>query len=96
MNLTAAIEAFNLASEPTIELLTTRDGRVVATLPRLGRKVIVEGSPFNHDVKVTAADAGALCEEARLASAPGRALLDAGLDALGELAPKREEPGMGG
>jgi|GEM_PF-1349582 len=95
MNLTAAIEAFNLASEPKIELFTSRDGRVEATLPRLGRKVLVEGSPFNHDVKVTAADAAALCEEARLASAPGLALLDAGLAALGELAPKPEEPGTG-
>jgi hypothetical protein len=92
MNLTAAIEAFNQASEPKIELLTTRDARVVATLPRLGREVIVEGSRFNHDVKVTAADVAAVCEEARLASKPGLALLDAGLAALAEVAPKPEEP----
>jgi hypothetical protein len=91
MNLTAAIEAFNQASEPKIELLTTRDGRVVATLPRVGRKVIVEGSPFHSDVKVTAADIAALCQEARLASAPGLALLDAALGSFGELSGPAED-----
>jgi hypothetical protein len=91
MKLTDAIEAFNQASEPKIELFTSRDGRVTATLPRLGRKVLVEGSPFNRDVKVTAADVAAVCEEARQAAAPGLALLDAGLAALGEVAAQGDE-----
>ena len=82
MDLQAAIQAFNEASEPKIEVNTRRDGRVVAMLPRVGREIIVEGSPFNTDVKVTAADVAALCEEARRASAPGLALLDAALGAL--------------
>jgi hypothetical protein len=94
MDLTTAIEAFNQAGEPKIELLTTRDGRVVAKLPRLGREIVVEGSRFNPDVKVTAADVAGLCEEARLAAAPGLALLDAGLGALGEVASRAgETPG---
>ena len=87
MNLTAAIEAFNKKSEPHIELLTTRDGRVVATLPRMGREIIVEGSSFSPGIEVTAGDIALLCEEARRASAPGLALLDAGLVALGEFKP---------
>ena len=85
MNLTAAIEAFNAASQPQIVLQTTRDGRVTARLPRVGREIIVEGSPFNKDVKVTAEDVAWLCEEARRAFAPGMALLEAGLGALGDL-----------
>ena len=91
MDLISAIETFNEAGGPQIELLTTRDGRVRATLPRLKREIIVEGSRFNKDVKVTAADVAALCEEARLAFAPGMALLQAGLGALGEL--EREDAG---
>ena len=82
MNLTAAIEAFNASSQPQIVLQTTRDGRVTAVLPRVGREIIVEGSPFNKDVKVTAADVALLCEEARRAFAPGMALLEAALEAL--------------
>lgn len=86
MNLTAAIEAFNESSQPPIVLEKRhRDGRVTAVLPRVGREILVEGSPFNKDVKVTAADVAWLCEEARRAFAPGMALLEAGLDALGEL-----------
>jgi hypothetical protein len=91
MNLTSAIEEFNRAGGPRIELHPTRDGRVTATLPRLNREILVDGSQFKKDVKVTAADVAALCEEARLAFAPGMALLQAGLDALGEL--EREEAG---
>jgi len=83
MSLTDAIEAFNQSSQPQITLQTSRDGRVTATLPRVGREVLVEGSPFNKEVKVTAADLASLCEEARRASAPGMALLEAGLGALG-------------
>ncbi len=85
MNLVAAVEAFNESSQPQIELQSTRDGRVVATLPRVGREIIVEGSPFNEAIKVTAEDVAWLCEEARRAFAPGMALLEAGLGELGDL-----------
>jgi hypothetical protein len=56
MSLTDAIEAFNQSSQPQITLQTSRDGRVTAHLPRVGREVLVEGSQFNQEVKVTAAD----------------------------------------
>jgi len=85
MNLTAAIEAFNESSQPQIVLGPRRDGRVVASLPRVGREILSEGSRFNKDVKVTAEDVAWLCEEARRALAPGMALLEAGLGALGDL-----------
>jgi hypothetical protein len=85
MDLTGAIEAFNETSQPRIELVTSRDGRVTATLPRVGQKIIAQGSAFNTDVKVTASDVALLCEEARRASAPGMTLLDAALAELGTL-----------
>ena len=88
MNLGAAIEAFNASSQSPIELVNTRDGRVETTLPRVGREIIVEGSPINTEVKVTAADIALLCEEARLSITPGMALLEAALEALNNL--KRE------
>lgn len=47
----------------------------------------ITAPPFNKDVKVTASDVAWLCEEARRASAPGMALLEAGLGALGGLDP---------
>lgn len=82
MSLTDAIEAFNQSSQPQITLHPSRDGRVTAHLPRVGREILVEGSPFNKEVKVTAADLAWLGEEARRASAPGMALLEAALGAL--------------
>lgn len=85
MNLIAAIEAFNKSSQPQIDLQPSRDGRVTAVLPRVGREIIVEGSQYKMDVKVTAEDVAWLCEEARRAFAPGMALLEAGLGALGDL-----------
>jgi len=85
MDLTAAIEAFNASSQPQIELLTTRDARVVAKLPRVNREIIVKDSSFNKNVKVTVADVAWLCEEARRAVAPGMALLEAALGALNGL-----------
>lgn len=85
MSLQDAIAAFNQSSEPQIRLLTTRDGRTVATLPRVGREIIVEGSQFKADVRVTATDIAWLCEEARRALAPGMALLEAALSALDTL-----------
>lgn len=85
MDLTPAIEAFNEASQPQIERHPTRDGRVTAVLPRVGREILVKGSQFDEDVKVTAEDIAWLCEEARLAFAPGMALLEAGIGALHDL-----------
>ena len=84
-DLNTAIEALNQAGGPQIEVGTRRDGRVVAKLPRVGREVIIEGSQFNHDVKVTAEGLALVCEEARLAFSPGLALLEASLAAIGEL-----------
>ena len=85
MSLTVAIKALNESSKLQIVLQTSRDGRVTAVLPRVGRKIIIEGSPFNQDVKVTAADLACLCEEARRACAPGMSLLEAGLTTLSDL-----------
>ena len=82
MDLTAAIAAFNESSQPPIEMQTKRDGRVNAVLPRVGREILVTGSPFNKDVQVKAQDVALLCEEARRAIAPGMALLEAALGAL--------------
>jgi hypothetical protein len=90
MDLKTAIESFNESSQPLIELHPRRDGRVVAKLPRVGREIIVEGSPFNKEVKVTAADVALLCEEARRATAPGMELLAAALGALAETPPARD------
>jgi hypothetical protein len=87
MTLLGAIEAFNESSRPQIKLSPTRDGRVTASLPRVGRKVLVKDSMNNPKAKVTATDIAWLCEEARQASAPGTALLEAGLGALKELEP---------
>lgn len=82
----AAIAAFNKSSQPEITVLTTRDGRTVAKLPRLGHEIVIAESTLNPSIKVTAKDMAMLCEEARLASAPGLALLDVGLAALKALA----------
>jgi hypothetical protein len=85
MNLLAAIEALNESSPPQIVLKTSRDGRVTAVLPRVGREIIIEGSQFNKEVKVPVEDIAWLCEEARRAFAPGMALLEAGLGWLSDL-----------
>lgn len=85
MSLTALIEEFNKTSEPKIDLHPTRDGRVGAILPRTGREILVEGSDFKEDVRVTAQDLATLCREVRLALAPGLALLDASLEAFDTL-----------
>jgi hypothetical protein len=91
MDLVADIEAFNKSSQPPIELLVTRDSRTVAKLPRVAREIVVKETPQNKDVKVTPQDVAWLCEEARLASAPGMALLEAGLGALGQMARHTED-----
>ena len=83
MDLTSAIQAFNESSDLKIKMVTSRDGRVTATLPRTGQKIIAQGSPFNTDVQVKPRDVALLCEEARRAVAPGTNLLDAALAQLG-------------
>jgi hypothetical protein len=87
MSISDAIETYNTAAQsPTkISVTATRDSRVVAKLPLVGREIIIEGSPFNKDVKVTPADLAWLCEEARRSMAPGMALLQASLDELTKL-----------
>jgi hypothetical protein len=94
MDLVADIEAFNKSSQPPIELLVTRDGRTVAKLPRAAREIVVKETSLNKDVKVTPQDVAWLCEEARLASAPGMALLEAALGALGDMARQTEDEGV--
>jgi len=82
MTVHEAIAALNEASTEKIKTLTSRDGREVANLPRVGREVIIRDSQFKENVKVTAMDIAWLCEEARLAMAPAQALLNAALDSL--------------
>ena len=84
MSITSSIEAFNKAFSPAIEIQPTRDGRVRAKLPRVGREILVEGSQFNPDAKVTPADLAWLCEEVHQAIAPGIALMDESLKALAQ------------
>ena len=85
MQLTEAINAFNESTEQKIEVGATRDGRMTAELPRVGREILIQDATFTENVKVTAADIAWLCEEARRAAAPGLALLEAALGALAEL-----------
>ena len=91
MTLVAAIEAFNKSSHPQIEIFIARDGRTVAKLPRLGREIVVKGTPLNKKLKVSSQDIALLCEEAQLAIAPGMTLLEAALAAMGKVARDRED-----
>jgi hypothetical protein len=91
MNLVAAIEAFNQHGQPHIGLQRRPDGRTVAVLPRLGKEILVRGSPQNPAHKVTSQDIALLCEEAQLAIAPGMALLEAALAAMGKVARDDDE-----
>src|SRR5215208_1579410 len=84
INLVTPINAFNETSQATIELQPTRNGSTIAVLPRVGREIIVKGSPHNEAVKVTVADVALLCEEARRAIVTGTELLEAGLGALSD------------
>jgi len=85
MTLHKAIEALNKVSAEKITTSFTRDGREIAKLPRVNREVIIGDSQFNN-VKVSEVDVAWLCQEARLAIAPGHALLDAALEHLKEIA----------
>ncbi|HWT25504.1 MAG TPA: hypothetical protein VN213_18515 [Solirubrobacteraceae bacterium] len=91
MDLLDLIAAFNESATPPIELRPTRDGRVGAILPRTGREILVKGSMFKAEVRVREADMAALCEEARLAVAPGVALMGGALDMLREVAAAEEQ-----
>jgi hypothetical protein len=91
MNLVAAIEAFNQHGQPRIEMQVARDGRTVARLPRLGREIIVKGTRLNPRARVSSQDIALLCEEAQLAIAPGMALLEAALAAMGKVARDEED-----
>ncbi len=84
MNLTDAINSFNAVAQLEIKLLPTRDGRILATLPRVGREIIVEGST-SKEIEVTATDVAWLCEEARRSMSANLALLEAAQIALVEL-----------
>jgi hypothetical protein len=91
MPLITAIEAFNKTSHPKIELSVTHDGRTIARLPRLGREIVVRGTPLNRKPKLSSQDIALLCEEAQLAIAPGMALLEAALAAMGKVARDQED-----
>ena len=98
-----AIEAFNESSDPKIELLTTRDARKTAKLPRVGREIIVFPSMSNASVRPRAEDIAWLCEEARRAAAPklakaaaSLALIEAALGLLEKLDEPKAEAGDGG
>ena len=91
MTLIAAIDTFNKSSHPKIEVRIAPDGRTLARLPRLGREIVVKGSPSNRKTKVSSQDVALLCEEAQLAVAPGMALLEAALAAMGKVARGEEE-----
>jgi hypothetical protein len=84
MELIEAIDAFNKSSSPQIDVSPTRDGRSIAHLHRVNREINVSDARFS-DAKVTAEDIAWLCEEARRASAPGMALLEAALSVLSDL-----------
>ena len=91
MNLVDAIEAFNQRGRPRIELRAHADGRVTALLPRLGREILVKGPLRNPAFKVAAQDLALLCDEAQLAVAPGVALLEVALAAIGRVARDAED-----
>ena len=86
VSLEAAFASLNEVSTHKIETLTTRDGRTIAKLPRVGRDVVIGPSQFNPEIKMTPTDVAWLCEEARLAMAPAHTLLDAALASLKEVA----------
>jgi hypothetical protein len=91
MDLISAIESFNKTSQPPIELQSTRDGRTLAHLPRLGKQIVVRGACRSHGPGVSSQDIALLCEEAQLAIAPGMTLLEAALAAMGKVARDAED-----
>lgn len=91
LELENAINAFNASTDPKIELVTTRDGRTMATLPRAARQIIVFPNQ-GGSVRPTPRDVAWLCEEARraasptlAAAAPSLALIEAALGSLEKL-----------
>jgi hypothetical protein len=97
MDLSSAIKAFNLVSQPQIQLTSTRIGSVLAKLPRVQREVTVADSEVDPRFKVGPDDVVWLIEEARRSAAPAEALLAAALGALVEVTVPRHqgEPGAG-
>jgi hypothetical protein len=91
MSLVAAIDAFNQHGQPRIEMQIAHDGRTVARLPRLGKEIVVKGAPLNPRSRVSSQDIALLCEEAQLAIAPGMALLEAALAAMGKVARDQDD-----
>lgn len=91
MNLVEAIEAFNQHGRPRIELTVLADGRTIARLPRLGKEILVKGTPANPKLRLSSQDIALLCEEAQLAIAPGMTLLEAALAAMGRVARDDED-----
>ncbi len=83
MSLTAAIEAFNETTTQKIVLHPTRDGRITATLPRVGRDIVIQGN-ITKTLFVGPKDVALLCQEARLALAPALALIEAAAEELSE------------
>lgn len=81
MSVTEAITAFNDSCGHRIVLHPTRDGRVTATLPRLGVDVLVQGN-ITKTLAVTPQDLALVCREARAALTPVLALIDAALAEL--------------
>ena len=57
----------------------------------LGREIVVRGTDLNRRLKVSSQDIALLCEEAQLAIAPGMALLEAALAAMGKVARDQED-----
>ena len=78
-DLLTAIAAFNASCQPAIQVMTGRDGHTFAKLPRVGQGIVVAETSLNPAMKVTAQELALLCKEARLATAPGLALLDVAL-----------------
>ena len=100
LELENAINAFNASSDPQIELVTTRDSRTIAKLPRAAREIIVAPNQ-GGSVRPTPRDIAWLCEEARraasptlAAAAPSLALIEAALGSLEKL--EELEPGEAG
>ena len=76
---------------PTVTARVAADGRTMARLPRLGKEILVKGTPANPKLRLSSQDIALLCEEAQLAIAPGMTLLEAALAAMGRVARDDED-----
>jgi hypothetical protein len=57
----------------------------------VGREIVVERAAPKRGLEVSSQDIALLCEEAQLAIAPGMALLEAALAAMGKVARDKED-----